>query len=192
MNGNKILEHIKSDCDKKIEEIEIKTAKICSNILAEGKNKAEKIASEIKNNTDKKLKQIKASSKSRTDLEIRNILLNRKRTEIDITLKKTLEYLINMNDCEYFETIYRLAKKLSCKKGDIYLNSRDLSRLPLDFEQKLRAYGLTVNVSKTAADITGGFILKHGDIDENMDFSALIIANQDKLTDLINRELFSE
>ena len=47
-------------------------------------------------------------------------------------------------------------------------------------------------MSKAPADISGGFILKCGDIEENMDFEALISAKQDGIEDLINRELFSE
>ncbi len=190
MSGNKILERIKSDCDKNIEEIEIETAKKCSKILAKSKIESENICSDIAQKTDEKLKQIKAMSKSRAELEARNVILNKKRSEIDITLKKILEHLTNQNESNYFQLVYKLASKLSSKSGEIHFNSRDISRLPSDFIQKLKANGLDVKICKSPVDITGGFIFKHGDIEENMDFSALISANQDKLIDLINRELF--
>ena len=41
-------------------------------------------------------------------------------------------------------------------------------------------------------DISGGFVLKSGDIEENMDFAAIISARRDELEDLINRALFAQ
>ena len=190
--GEKILDRIKSDCDCNIREIEAKSAEICSQIILEGKTQAEKISADIAKNADAKVIQINAMSKSRAELETRNALLKRRRKEIDITLGKLLEHLVNLGDKEYFDIIYRLASKLEGKKGEIFLNAKDISRLPADFEQKLKANGLDAVVSKTPADISGGFILKCGDIEENMNFESLISAKQDGIEDLINRELFSE
>ena len=190
--GEKILDRIKSDCDDNIREIEAKSTETCSQIISEGKTQAEKISADIAKKADAKVIQINAMSKSRAELETRNALLKRRRKEIDITLGKLLEHLVNLGDKEYFDIIYRLASKLEGKKGEIFLNAKDISRLPADFEQKLKANGLDAVVSKTPADISGGFILKCGDIEENMDFEALISAKQDGIEDLINRELFSE
>ncbi|MBQ1437864.1 MAG: hypothetical protein IIZ07_08035 [Ruminococcus sp.] len=72
------------------------------------------------------------------------------------------------------------------------MNQRDLDRMPLDFILQLAKNGLIALVSKTPVDIAGGFILKSGDIEENMDFSALIAAKRDEIEDKINRELFAE
>ena len=71
-------------------------------------------------------------------------------------------------------------------------NSKDISRLPKDFESRLSQIGLKAKVSRTAADISGGFILKCGDIEENMDFAAKISEKSGELEDLINRELFAQ
>ncbi|MEE0914151.1 MAG: V-type ATP synthase subunit E [Ruminococcus sp.] len=190
--GEKILDRIKSDCDDNIREIEAKSAETCSQIISEGKTQAEKISADIAKKADAKVIQINAMSKSRAELETRNALLKRRRKEIDITLGKLLDYLVNLGDKEYFDIIYRLASRLNGKKGEIFLNANDISRLPSDFEQKLKLNGLDAVVSKAPADISGGFILKCGDIEENMDFEALISAKQDGIEDLINRELFSE
>lgn len=190
--GEKILDRIKSDCDDNIREIEAKSAETCSQIISEGKTQAEKISADIAKKADAKVIQINAMSKSRAELETRNALLKRRRKEIDITLGKLLDYLVNLGDKEYFDIIYSLASRLNGKKGEIFLNANDISRLPSDFEQKLKFNGLDAVVSKASADISGGFILKCGDIEENMDFEALISAKQDGIEDLINRELFSE
>ena len=77
-------------------------------------------------------------------------------------------------------------------QGEVFLNAKDISRLPADFVQKLAQSGLNATVSKTPIDISGGFVLKCGDIEENMDFAALISAKRDEIEDLINRELFAQ
>ncbi len=190
--GDKILDRIKADCDASINETAAKTAEICSQIKSEGKAEAEKASLEIALKTDAKIKQLNASAKSRAELEIRNALLKRRRSEIDITLKKILEYLLNLGDKDYFEIIYKLASKLSGKSGEILLNEKDIKRLPKDFENRLSQCGVKASVSSVPADISGGFILRCGDIEENMDFSALINEKSGELEDLISRELFSE
>lgn len=188
--GDKILDRIKSDCDENIKAINAKAEKTCSQILADGKAQAEQAALEIAKKAEVRVKQINASSKSSAELALRNALLKRRRKEIDITLSKILEYLLSLDDKQYFEIIYKLASKLSGKSGEIMLNSKDISRLPKDFESRLSQIGLKAKVSRTAADISGGFILKCGDIEENMDFAAIISEKSGELEDLINRELF--
>ncbi len=187
-----ILDRIKSDCDESIKKIDADAEKVCEQIFSESKLQAEKAALEIAKKAELKVKQINASSKSRAELEIRNTLLKKRRCEIDITVSKLLDYLLGLDDDDYFEIIYRLASKLGGKNGEILLNSKDIARLPSDFEEKLSKSGLNAVVCKTAADISGGFILKSGDIEENMDFEALISEKSDELEDLINRGLFSE
>ena len=107
-------------------------------------------------------------------------------------IKKLLDYLNNLDDNAYFDALYKLAAQLRGKTGVLSLNRKDLDRLPSDFTDKVRAAGLEATVSDTPADITGGFILKNGDIEENMDFRALINARRDEIEDFINRELFRQ
>lgn len=187
-----ILNRIKSDCDESVRAIELEAENKRSEAMSEAKKQAELVCEEISEKSKAKLAQIKASSKSRAELEVRNALLKRRRQEIDITTKKLMEHIIALDDNAYFEAIYKLAEKLDGSEGELYLNRRDLKRLPSDFEQRIKAAGLNAVVAKEAANISGGFILKHGDIEENMDFAALISAKRDEIEDLINRELFAQ
>ena len=115
--GDKILDRIKSDCDENIKAINAKAEETCSQILKDGKAQAEQAALEIAKKAEVKVKQMNASSKSSAELAVRNALLKRRRKEIDITLSKILEYLLNLDDKQYFEIIYKLASKLSGKSG---------------------------------------------------------------------------
>lgn len=193
MNGGEIiLNRIKSDSDENIKAIELEAEKANAEVMAEAEKKAKTREKEIAEKNIKKLAQVKASSKSRAELEIRNALLKQRRIEIDKTVDALLDHLNNLSDDEYFEAIYKLAAQLSGKSGEIMLNSRDLQRLPSDFENRLKNSGLDTAVSEHPADIFGGFILKSGNIEENMDFSALINARRDEIEDLINSQLFAQ
>lgn len=191
-NGDKILSSIKSDCDKVISAINADSAKVCENILAKGRNDAENAVKEVNAKAQKKAAQMRAASKSRAELEKRNTLLKKRREEIDITLDAIYNYLINLDGEKYFNIIYKLCSKLSGKQGEMLFNIKDLKRLPEDFEAKLAKTGLNAKVSKNTADITGGFILKCGDIEENMSFSSMLSDKREQIEDLINRELFAE
>ncbi len=188
--GEKILNRIKSDCDKNVEAILAKAEAECGDILSQAELKAEAAVKSVNDKTDAKIAQIKKSSQSRAELEIRNRILKQRRIEIDKTIDETLNYLLNLPDEEYFLFIYRLAGTLNENEGVIFLNNKDLGRLPGDFIQKINESGINAQLSDKAVDIIGGFILKRGDIEENMAFDALIMSKRDALEDMINRELF--
>ena len=91
---------------------------------------------------------------------------------------------------DYFELIYTFAKKLNGMSGVVLLNKKDMNRLPKDFLARLEKCGVKAELSKTPCDIESGFILKCGDIEENMDFSAILSEKRDAIEDFINQELF--
>ena len=190
--GDKILERIRSDSDSAVQEILSEAQKNCELIIAQANAQADKSVDEICSKAKAKYAQINASSKSRAELQTRNALLKRRRTEIDKTVGELQSYLVNLGDKEYFDALYSLAAQLKGKSGMVFLNAKDLNRLPSDFEAQLKSRGLDASVSGESADITGGFVLKSGDIEENMDFSALISARRDEIEDLINKELFAQ
>ena len=193
MTGSEtILNRIKADCDQKVNAIELEAEEKRKSVLAEAEDQAEKLESEIAGKTSRDLKRLESSTAGRCELERRNALLKRRRTEIDKTINGLLSFLINQDDNSYFEYVYKLCAQLKGKSGEIMLNSRDLQRLPSDFEQQVKSRGLDASVSQTPAQISGGFVLKSGDIEENMDFAAIISARRDELEDLINRELFAQ
>ena len=190
--GEKILNRIKADSDVTIKQIENDANNTCSQILADAKSEAKKSADAIIEKANAKALQINSSSKSRAELEKRNALLKKRRQEIDITFGKILDYMLSLDSQSYFELIYKLCAKLSTHSGEIIFNNKDYRRLPSDFTKKLSEMGINVRIGNVHADICGGFILKHGDVEENMDFSALLSEKRDEIEDLINRELFTQ
>ena len=107
-----------------------------------------------------------------------------------MTYSEILNKMKNLPDEDYFELIYTFAKKLSGMSGVVLLNKKDMNRLPKDFLARLEECGVKAELSKTPCDIESGFILKCGDIEENMDFSAILSEKRDAIEDFINQELF--
>ena len=189
-SGDKILNRISLDCDERISQIGAETDEKCAQIMAQAKLDADKISAEIADKAQSKVKQMQAASKSRCDLETRNAFLKRRREEIDKTYSEILNKMENLPDEDYFELIYTFAKKLSGMSGVVLLNKKDMNRLPKDFLAKLEKCGVKAELSKAPCDIESGFILKCGDIEENMDFSAILSEKRDAIEDFINQELF--
>lgn len=189
-SGDKILNRISLDCDERISKIGAETDEKCAQIMAQAKLDADKISAEIADRAQSKVKQMQAASKSRCDLETRNAFLKRRREEIDKTYSEILNKMKNLPDEDYFELIYTFAKKLNGMSGVVLLNEKDMNRLPKDFLARLEECGVKAELSKTPCDIKSGFILKCGDIEENMDFSAILSEKRDAIEDFINQELF--
>lgn len=189
-SGDKILNRISLDCDERISQIGAETDEKCAQIMAQAKLDADKISAEIADRAQSKFKQMQAASKSRCDLETRNAFLKRRREEIDKTYSEILNKMKNLPDEDYFELIYTFAKKLSGMSGVVLLNEKDMNRLPKDFLARLEECGVKAELSKMPCDIESGFILKCGDIEENMDFSAILSEKRDAIEDFINQELF--
>ncbi len=192
MNGSeRILSRIKSDCDESVRAIEEQARKERGRIIADAQLTADKKAAGVAEQAERRCARIRTSSQSRAQLEKRNALLKQRRTEIDKTISGLEKYLLDLKDYDYFEAVYRLAAQLSGKSGVVFLNKKDLGRKPANFEKRLKAAGLDASVSDKPVNISGGFILKSGDIEENMEFSAIISSARDRLEDMINQELFS-
>lgn len=192
MNGSdRILSRIRSDCDASVRSIEEQAHKEHDRIIAEAQHKADAQAAAIAEQAAKKCAQTKTAGESRAQLDRRNALLRQRRKEIDKTVDALERYLLGLDNRAYFEALYRLAAQLRGKSGVVFLNQKDLKRKPKDFEKKLEAAGVSASVSHQPVAISGGFILKSGDVEENMEFSALISAKRDEIEDFINRELFA-
>ena len=103
--GDKIIERIKADSKKAVDEVMAQATAECNAIMQAAEKTADKNTADINAKTAVKLKQAQASSKSRAELETRNALLKRRRNEIDKTVEALQAYLVNLGDTEYFDAL---------------------------------------------------------------------------------------
>lgn len=192
-SGDKILSAIREDSDRKIAEIQAESSAKCEKILNKAQTKIQAVQQAAEQKKAEQTDKLTKTGKSRIELEKRNAVLKTKRAEIDKTILAVLDYIKKVDDKAYFALLYRLASLTAGKEGVVYLNTKDLQRVPADFEQQLAKVGLKATLSKTPDNrIDTGFVLKNGDIEDNMDFAAVLADKREAVEDLINRELFKD
>jgi hypothetical protein len=113
----------------------------------------------------------------------------------DAVLDKAREKLLAMPDAAYFDAMIKLVEKNALDQpGEIRFNSRDLARLPQDYATRIEnaafKHGGRLALSKSAADIDGGFLLIYEGIEQNCSVAALFETNAEELSDKIQKILF--
>lgn len=192
-NDEKILSVIKKESEEKIKALNDDAEKVYLEITGEVVKKAEEIRRSGEHKVQLQAENLLKAFRSRAELERRNALLRTKRKEIEKTIGMIQKHIISMNEKDYFRFILRLAKNLENTDGVMYFNSSDLKRMPKNFQMILEDHSINSKLSDTPDDsIDGGFILKNGDIEENMSISSLIEEKREKLEDLISSELFKD
>lgn len=192
-NGEKILSVIRQECDEKIAAVNAEADAACREILDSAKKQAKELTEKVRYQLEEQSARLLKNHQSRSALEKRNMLLRTRRAEIDKAVAHILDYMVGLPDKDYFELVCLMAKKVGEKEGIVYFNTKDMGRIPENFESRLAQAGIHAGISKVPDDsIESGFILKNGDIEENMSFSAVIAAKREEIEDLIGRELFRE
>ncbi len=192
-NSDRLFESIRQESDERIAAINADADKEYNEVMESARRKAQEITHSAETKVQLQAENLIKAYKSREELERRNSLLRTKRDEIEKTLSHVYEYIIGLDDKKYFEIVLKLAAKLKGQKGTVFFCSRDLKRIPKDLEKRFSGCGLTAKISeKPYDDISSGFILKDGDIEENMSFEAVINEKREELEDLIGRELFKD
>lgn len=150
---------------------------------------------------------MKADLAKRTESQIglrrRQDLLKVRQDLIEQVIDQAYQKLSGLDDDAYFDTIEKLAKRTAHAQeaGSIVFNQKDLDRLPENFEQRLnddiRIKGGSLTVSKEAAPIENGFILRYkdpesdfGGIEENCTFKTLVSEKKEQLTDIVHSILW--
>lgn len=171
-------------------------------ILAEANKKADEIRKEAAEEETAILKQAEEKAKAGTEktrertassaqMRAKEKRLSTRQAIIDEVLQMAYDKLDGQDDAAYFQMIEKLLDaSTSAGKGTICFGERDLARLPKDFEKRAeeigRKHGAELSVCSTAENISNGFILKYGGIEENCTLSALFDEKRDELRDRVN------
>lgn len=192
-NSEKILSNIKKESEERIAAIKADADKVYNEAIEDAEKQAEEIRHSGEHKVQLQAEKMLKAYKSRAELERRNAILKTKRELIEKAFRHIYEYMLELKDKEYFELVYGLASSLGEIKGIVYFNSRDLKRLPKNFAEKFGGIKGGIEISKIPDDnIDGGFILKNGDIEENMTFSAVLSDRHEEIEDMISKELFRD
>lgn len=122
-------------------------------------------------------------------------ILRCKQLLIRDAMEQACEDLENAPAEEYFSILLELVERFrqpGC--GVLYLNARDLARVPQGFAAALHAAAPTkgeITVSPTPRDIPNGFVLVYGLVEIDCTFQALFQEATDQLRDAVGAILFA-
>jgi V/A-type H+-transporting ATPase subunit E len=193
--------------------------KIINKIMDEAKvqaggilQKAEKEAADImqktsEESTQKMKEAVEAAKKEAVvrkqrmlavaELEGRKRKLEAKQEMINKSFDRALELLASKPDSEYEDLLADMVAS-SCNdgEGEIILSAADRKRVGKDFLSKViaelekKGFKSKARLSDETRDISGGFILKKGDIEINNSFETIIRMQRDELEELVVAALF--
>lgn len=190
----KILQGILDDAKAQADKILSDGEAVCREITAQTEQMVKSYSATTTSNALISAKNIKQNAESAAELIVRDAKLAKRHSEIEKTLSIAKEKILSLSDKEYFSLLTSLAVKNARKgeEGTLILGKSDLKRNTEEFLKLLKQEEINVQISKTPADISGGFILKYGDIEYNFTIDAVINDKREVLEDKINSILFSE
>ena len=184
---NQILEEAKTSAAAALEAAQ----KEAGEILEEAKKACEAMEAEADEKNALLRENYDGRVKSSVEQQRRTALLRAKQEMIAEVIAEAQETLRTEDTESYFRTMEKILKAYAlAEDGEIYFSSRDLTRMPADFEKKTEAKGGSLVLKKEPKAIEDGFILVYGGIEENCTLKALFDAKKDELQDKVNEILF--
>lgn len=195
MSGlEKIINEIQNKADAEAAEILKEAQDYCDNYLAE---KKEAVAGEVADFEKKALQErelYQSKAESGADFRMRNAILKAKQDNIEQVLERAYQKMTALPAQEYFSMLMKILEENALPKdGEICFGKKDLAELTEDVKQKIcetaAKNGGSLEISKTPAPISDGFILKYGMIEENCTLKALFDTNRERLRDIASEAL---
>ncbi|MDQ5983663.1 MAG: V-type proton ATPase subunit E [Eubacteriales bacterium SKADARSKE-1] len=197
MSGlEKILKSIDDDAEILAKKIIDDAKKEVDKILKEARLKATKEMLDIIDKSEVSSLEIVKRAKAQAEIEKKSKILKVKNELIDSIINQTKEYLLELSDKEYFDIIFKIFEKQTIKeKGELVFSKKDLERIPRGFKTAVSKFskekGAEIKVSADTRNISGGFVLVCGNIEENCSFDALFNSHYETIKDKVNKALFS-
>lgn len=186
---DKILQDIAENAELEAANILTEASREVAEIKLQSEKDKEALSEEIKKDTQEECMKLSGMIEAGAAADARQIILSAKSKAIE----EIIEYLKEdiKNSPEYFDLLLTLVKNNSeAEDGVMYLGKKDLSRLPADFAEKVNenAKG-KITISREAADLDAGFIIKYGKIDINCSIDSIFEDKKNRLSDIINEQL---
>jgi V/A-type H+-transporting ATPase subunit E len=196
-----------SGLDKMSSQILDEAVHLAEEKVAKAKEKAEEMikkASEdaktqaeiLQNNVQEEMKNYAQRVESSSEIQRKQEILRVKQEIISEVLENSYNKIMKLDTESYFNMIRKMLDKYILPgKGIIYFSKKDLERMSPEFVTEIQSIasskGSTLELSKEAGEMEGGFVLVYGGIEENCTIRAIFDAQKDDLADKVHRVLFS-
>lgn len=199
MNGiEKITEKIIGDARLEAGEIIAHAEAEAQALLAETEKATAAEANALVENARAAAEIAKQRTGGASDLDRRKAVLATKQEMIDVAFSRALVKLGQLPADKYIEIISKIAAEaVSDGHEEVIMSAEDGgkngAKMIEMINKLLKASGKTagVTLSKTTRDISGGLILKNGDVETNCTFTALLNLSKDSLVTEVAAGLFT-
>ena len=197
MNGiDKISARIEADAMAEIAAIEAEAAQRCEEILAEAKAKAEEAYNKRIARGESECEARRERLDATADMEMRKSILAFKQELVGETFEKAVEAIINLPKEEYIAFLASQAAKASSNgyeelvfaEKDKAISAAAVKAANALLKEMGREAHLTE--SEETADIPGGLILRHGNIEVNCAADTLVMMQKSRLAGQVAAVLF--
>lgn len=187
-----ILDEANHSAEEKLAEAKARADEMIQTAEAEADAEVLKISQKAEVSVQTHEERIKSSC----EMQRKKALLQAKQEVIGEVLAQAYEKVLNLDDAAYFAMIRKLlASYAQPAAGVIYFSGRDLKRMPAGFEEEIQNTaennGGSLVLSQEPKDMTGGFILVYGGIEENCTMKAIFDSRRDELSDHVHGLLFA-
>lgn len=180
--------------------------KSADTIIAEAKKAAETLLSQTRAECEEEEKKalqraavdadaLIARANSQAGLLRRQAVLTERQSIIGNVIRLAYDKLAGQDAASYFGMIMKLLEKTVEKgEGEILFPAKDLARLPENFASLIEAAaakkGGKLTISREAAPIENGFILRYGGIEINNSLQSVFASMQDAMQDAVREALW--
>lgn len=198
MNGiDKIIAHLEADAQQEIDALNAEAQAQCDEILAAARAEADaRYAERMKAGRAEVALQAERLA-SAAELEEKKEILAYKQGLVKETFAAAEAALAALPETEYVAFLARLAANAAdFGEEELIFNKRDAARLGKqvagEANKLLRARGLSggLKVSEETREISGGVILRHGNIESNCSIAALLESERSALATPVAEILF--
>lgn len=190
----KIIADAKQQAEDIINEARGQAAAIEGAAKAETEKKKQAMLEEARRKAEEEYNRIVASGK----MELRKEVLADKRQMMNEPFKRAMEHITNLPGPEYTKLLSGLIVSLiKTGREEIILSKKDRERVGRDFAADInrqvssRIAGSNVILSDEIREMTGGFILRSGNVEINYSFEDVLNAVKEDMELDIVKMLFS-
>lgn len=199
MNGiNKITERIAADAEAENRSLREKTETRCAEIRAEYKDKAQEEYQNVIIEGERENIRRAESIERTARLESRKSILWMKQELVSTAFDLAKAQLADLPEQEYIAFLSRLASTASTSgEEEIVLNNKDRARCGTkavnsanELLKKSRGLHPHLTLSNEVREMTGGLVLKQGDIEVNCSIDILLDIKREELSSEVAEVLF--
>ncbi|MFQ6041626.1 MAG: V-type ATP synthase subunit E [Candidatus Poribacteria bacterium] len=197
MSLEKILGRIENDAQREADDIINRANSNAKEIIQKAEEEARILKENLRQRAEVEAAQQKERMLTMASLDFRKRILNEKQRAIDAVFQAAVETLCNLEDDEYRALMKRmLSSGVQTGEEEIILSQRDKTRLTQSFidelNEELRQNGKEGNltISQETREMSGGFVLRRGDVELNSAFESLFEFSRGELESEVAGLLF--